>query len=423
MNLKQSNRWLVLFCLVFAGEMIFSLPFHVTRFFRPTFLEVFQFTNGELGDVFAIYGIAAMLAYFPGGAIADHFSARKLMALSLTATAVGGVFMAQIPGFWGMGLIYAYFGVTSILLFWAALIKATREWGGPMKQGSAFGILDGGRGLVAAAMASIAVWILSLLMPDNVDTLSALERTTALQAVIYFYAFVTLLAAVLIWFFLPNTHHDRVIRVPVWQGISQVIRKPVIWMQAIIIICAYSAYKSLDNYALYAQSAFGMNELEASAFATLGAYLRPVAAVATGFVVDRYVASRVIAVFFAVLILSYSLLSFLSMATFGAILLYANIVVSFVAVYGIRGVYFALIEETHIDKKLTGTAVGLISVIGFMPEIFFASVAGRLLDASPGIAGHQNIFLMLAGFSVVGIVATVLLVFFKRKSRVTEHGG
>ena len=69
MNHKQQNtsnfsRWLVIFSLVFAGEMIFSLPFHVARFFRPTMLDVFQLTNTELGDSIAVYGIMAMLAYY-----------------------------------------------------------------------------------------------------------------------------------------------------------------------------------------------------------------------------------------------------------------------------------------------------------------------------------------------------------------------
>ena len=67
-NSSPFSRWLTIFSLVFAGEMIFSLPFHVARFFRPTMLDVFQFTNTELGDSIAVYGIMAMLAYFPGGA-------------------------------------------------------------------------------------------------------------------------------------------------------------------------------------------------------------------------------------------------------------------------------------------------------------------------------------------------------------------
>ena len=137
--------------------MVFSLPFHLARFFRPTVLDVFNLSNTALGDIFAVYGVTAMLSYFPGGAIADHFSARNLLALSLWTTALGGLYMALFPGQFGLSILFAYWGVTSILLFWAALIRATREWGGTFAQGRAFGFLDGGRGLVAAAAASFAV--------------------------------------------------------------------------------------------------------------------------------------------------------------------------------------------------------------------------------------------------------------------------
>ena len=413
MFLKPGNRWLTLFCLVFAGEIIFSLPFHITRFFRYTFLEVFGFSNAELGDIFAVYGILALLAYFPGGAIADHFSARKLMALSLLATGIGGLFMAQIPGFWSMAVLFGYWGLTSILLFWAALIKTTREWGGEFKQGSAFGILDGGRGLIAAMTASVAVWILAMWLPADLEALTPAERVYALQSVIYFYSFMTLSAAVLVWLIIPHGDRSTVARVPVWAGISSVMNNPVVWLQAVIIICAYTAYKALDNYGLYAQVAFDMNELEAAEFVKNGAYLRPVAAIITGFIVDRFVASRVIAIFFAVLAVSYALLGFTPASGFAVQYFYANIIVTFVTVFGIRGVYFALIEETRIRRNVTGTAVGLISVIGFTPEVFFASIAGRLLDAAPGIAGHQHVFLMLAGFALTGIVASVLLAYIK----------
>ena len=412
--MKPGNRWLILFCLVFAGEIIFSLPFHITRFFRYTFLEVFGFSNAELGDIFAVYGVLAMLAYFPGGAIADHFSARKLMSLSLLATAIGGLLMAQIPGFWAMAILFGYWGLTSILLFWAALIKATREWGGETKQGTAFGILDGGRGLIAAVTATIAVWLLAMLLPTDLEALAPAEREYALQSVIYFYSLMTLSAAILVWFIIPHSDTTAVARVPVWQGLAEVIRKPVVWLQAIIIICAYSAYKALDNYGLYAQIAFDLNELEAAEFVTNGAYLRPIAAIIAGLIVDRFVASRVIAVLFIVLAASYAVLGFAPISGFVVHYLYANIIVTFVTVFGIRGVYFALIEETKINRKVTGTAVGLISVIGFTPEVYFASIAGRLLDAAPGIAGHQHVFLMLAGFSVIGIMATMLLARIKK---------
>ena len=80
---RAVHRLLFMIGLVVAGEAVFALPFHVARFFRPTVLEVFALTNTELGAAQGIYGILAMLAYFPGGPLADRFPARKLLAFSL----------------------------------------------------------------------------------------------------------------------------------------------------------------------------------------------------------------------------------------------------------------------------------------------------------------------------------------------------
>jgi hypothetical protein len=54
---------------------------------------------------------------------------------------------------------------------------------------------------------------------------------------------------------------------------------------------------------------------------------------------------------------------------------------------------------------LTGTAVGLISLIGYTPDIFAGPAMGYLLDSSPGAEGHQHVFWMLAIFSFVGGIA------------------
>ena len=156
-QLNPTKRLVFMTALVVAGEAIFGLPFVIPRVFRPTVLDVFDITNLQLGTAFSLYGIVAMLSYFPGGPIADRFSARRLMAAALAVTALGGVYYSSIPSLSGLKVVFAFWGLTTILLFWAALIRATREWGGDDGQGKAFGILDGGRGLFAAVLASATV--------------------------------------------------------------------------------------------------------------------------------------------------------------------------------------------------------------------------------------------------------------------------
>lgn len=64
MERSKWDRALIIVSLIFAGEAIFALPYHVTRFFRPTFLEVFELSATGLSVVQSAYGFLAMAAYF-----------------------------------------------------------------------------------------------------------------------------------------------------------------------------------------------------------------------------------------------------------------------------------------------------------------------------------------------------------------------
>lgn len=408
------NRYLVIGCLVLAGESIFSLPFHVARYFRATTLAVFEFSNAQLGDAFAVYGITAMVAYFAGGPIADRYSARKLMTASLVATALGGVYMASIPGATGMPLLFGYWGVTTILFFWAAMIRATREWGGVSSQGRAFGILDGGRGLIAAGFASLAVVVFGLFVPAHADPelVTAAERLVALRSVIYFYCALTLCAGILCWILIPDPAPGELVQGTPLRGIPDTLRTGSIWIQALIVVCAYCGYKGLDNYSLYAVQVLGMSEYEAARFTATAAYLRPVGGIAAGLVADRFSARSIIAVLFVTLTITYAMLGQSAVVT----VIYANLLISYFGVYALRGIYFALLEETRVPNYRTGTAVGVISVVGYTPDVFYAPIAGRLLDHSPGITGHQHVFWLLTGIAIAGAIAAFVLLALTRGS-------
>ena len=412
------RRLLLILTLIIAGEMIFGLPFHTARYFRPTMLNVFGLSNTQLGDLFAVYGITAMLAYFPGGALADRFSARFLLSASLLATAAGGLYMSTIPGAAQMALLYAYWGLTTILLFWGALIRATRDWGGRNSQGVAFGILEGGRGLTAAVVASFAVAVFASLMPEAVELASDEARRAAFSRVILTYSAIAAAVAVMAWLLIPTpeqtTHSRPGLLAATSKSMLVVIQRPIVWAQAAIIVCAYCAFKGTDNYSLYAVDVLGMNEVEAARFTAWAAYIRLGAALAAGLIADRFGVARSLGVMFAILLLSYLPLTVLVPGPAGAILIYANLFIGFAAVFALRGIYFALLEENRTPLHLTGAAVGMVSVIGYTPDIFFAPIAGRILDANPGVDGHHNYFLFLAGIMLAGIVAVAWLIWLRR---------
>ena len=89
-NIYIKNKYYTyLIVLILAAESIYILPYVLARVFRPTFLDVFDLTNLELGTLFSTYGIVAFLSYLYGGILADRYSPRKLLSVSLILTSFG----------------------------------------------------------------------------------------------------------------------------------------------------------------------------------------------------------------------------------------------------------------------------------------------------------------------------------------------
>ena len=403
------RRALFMFSLVVAGEAVFALPFHVTRYFRPTVLAVFGFTNTQLGQAMAVYGVVAMLAYFPGGLIADRFTARSLVTISLLLTAMGGMYMATFPGVVGMAVLWGFWGVTSVFLLWAAMIRATRDWGGPERQGTAYGILDGGRGLFGALLAVVAAQAFAYFMPIDVAAASEAARAHAMRNIIWLYVAATFAAAALAWFGIPTirphaaTNNDA----RVWRHVGEVLRMPAIWFQSIVVVTAYVAYKATDDFGLFATQAYGMDEVQSAWISGLSAWIRPIAALAAGWIADKSSASRVTAGCFVLLIAGFSTMGMMTAIPGLTWMLVSQIAITCVAVYGLRGVYFALFGQAAIPLAATGTAVGIVSVIGYTPDIFAPLVLGVILDAHPGAVGHQLFFAVVAVVAAIGLLATL----------------
>jgi len=401
---------------VIAGEAIFLLPFVLSRIFRPTFLDVFGITNLQLGTAFSLYGIVAMVSYFAGGPLADRFSARNLIVSALLATSLGGILMATIPAIGVLTALYAFWGLTTIFLFWGALIKTTRELGS-IHQGRTFGLLDGGRGLFAAVISSLSVLVFAAMLPAQVETATFDERSVALGRIIQGFAGMNVFSALLVWLFVPptpkaDTIADGGISL---DGLKQVMVMKTVWCHAVIVLCAYVAYKSTDDFSLYARDAFGYNEVEAAQIGTISFWMRPLAAVCAGLLADRFNGPVMLVASFA-LVMAGSMVIATGMIIPGLPLLLVLVIATTSAgIYALHGLYFAIFGDAGVPALWTGSAVGVVSFIGFTPDIFMGPLMGYLIDNNPGAAGHQYVFGVVWGFALAGLVTTLL---FRRASTV-----
>lgn len=406
--MSRARRVLSIAALVIAGESVFLLPFVLARVFRPTLLEVFDLTNLELGTAYSVYGVVAMAAYFFGGPLADKFPARILLAVALVSTAAGGLVMVTVPSFTTLVMLYAYWGVTTIALFWAPLIRATRQWGGEDEQGRAFGFLDGGRGLLAASMGSIMVLLFAGLLPADSNAATLAEKTDALRRIILVLSGMTFAAAVLVMFAIPHRDpSETAAGEPLsLRGVARVAAMPTVWLQAAIILCAYVGFKAIDDFSLYANQVVGLDEVDAARAGVLSLWIRPFAAVGAGLLADRIGATTMTVSSFTLLALG-SLILASGLIGAGMVWVFLlTIVCTSMGIFALRALYFAIMREGKVPLAYTGAAVGLVSVIGYTPDVFMGPLMGYLLDQSPGAAGHQHVYWVVACFALLGLIAS-----------------
>jgi hypothetical protein len=343
--------------------------------------------------------------------------------------------MSAIPDFAGLCLLFGFWGVSTILAFWAPLIRATREWGGEDQQGRAFGILDGGRGLAAAVIAVAAAYAFGVMV--GAETLfDSAREVDSVRMLLCGYAGCCFVAAMGVWGFVPDPKPiaghvaaDRQAeRFRVLRQLWRVVCLPAVWLQAVVIIAAYSTFKMFDFYGLYAEDAYGLSRTESAKLIAYLSFLRVVGAFAAGWIADRILGvSRSIQLCFGLLIASYATFAMVAPGQHLVWLMIVNMILGCLAFFALRGIYFALLEESGTPRELTGTAVGVICFVGFTPEIFMPPLAGWLIraarDRGDVLVGYDRMYGILIGLSLLGWLAAAGLRWLKSSRPAASAAG
>jgi MFS transporter, GlpU family, inner membrane protein len=414
---KPSISYIIL--LILAGEAVFILPFVLPRVFRATVLDVFAINNTEIGYCFSIYGIVALGSYLVGGPLADKVAPRKLMGTALILTAAGGLVYANDPSFTTLTFLYGFWGFTTIFLFWAPLIKATRVWGGNTNQGKAFGFLDGGRGLVGALFGLLGVVVFSLFIPSETIEINTFQQKDAFRMVVYISSALVAGIGVLVFFFLKsNVPKKNFLKEKItFANIKSVLKLPAVWLLMVIILCAYVGYKVTDIFSLYASEILLYSEIDAAKTGTFLLFLRPIVGVTIGFLADRARPSLYLSLGFLLSIAGAVLFASGLLGPGTDALFFLTIIITAIGVYAARVLYFSVMQEGKIPLALTGTAVGIISFIGYTPDIFAGPMMGYFLDNFETVQGHQYVFWILAIFSIIGFLASVIFYIISNKKK------
>lgn len=408
---SKVKKYVALFALILAGSTIYELPYLSYNYY-DVILEAMNISNSQLGLLMSIFGFISMIGYFPGGYLADRLSARKLIAFSLVGTGALGLLLSTYPSYPVLVFIYVMYGVLSSLTFWAAMLKATRQLGDSSEQGRLFGMRESGTGIMPVLYGMVILFIF--------NTTGA--NYLALRWVIIGYAILAIIGGVFAWFGLndnkPTDNPEEKTGASI-KDLVKVVKMPKLWLLSIVVFSVCSIYASYSYLTPYLTEFFGLSASTAAFLGILRIYgMAIVGGLISGFIADK-IGSNIKVIFFT---------SVIPVICYAAYMIipnnpqYLGVFIAFMLATGLsmfmlRGIYFAAIDELKIPLSYSGTAMGFVSLVGFIPEAYIYSLIGNWMDKYPGIGGYQHIFVYMIVVTAIGLVAAGVLFRQIRKSK------
>lgn len=420
MNNKDFKRYFQFFLIVLAAGAIFPIIYLKTNY-QETLLQVFNMTLPQLNSIYSVLGLVWVAGYFPSGLLSDKFSAKWLLAISLFGTAAGGFWFAQIPSHANVTVIYGIWGVFSVFTFWSAHLKIVKLLTKKEEEGRFFGILDGGRGVVEALLASFALFIFTKAMGGGT---SLADKTSAMVSIIYMYSIVLVVVAVLITIFVQDdkkVKSEKSVEEASKEKVHisdfiEVFKNKYVFIMGGIIFMSYAVFWTVYYLGGFLQSNVGVSAINVASIMLVVLWMRPVGGIIGGFLADKIGKGKTLSgalIGAAIgLVLIAILPTSLGKGMFNTLVIFIGL-----CLYGIRGTYWSLLGDTKIDNKIVGAAIGLISFIGYLPDIILPIFNSALFKTFGDNGGYNAYFIASAIMAILGVTLVILFTTLNKKER------
>ena len=402
MNKKENSiqKWGTLLLLAAGAGIIFQLPY-IRETFYPQIQSAMNLTNAQMGMLSSGYATMATLSYFIGGAIADRFSPRIMLTVSFIGTGLLGLWFSTFPSYNTARLIFVLMGITSIITYWSACIKATRALGDAQEQGRLFGFQEGLRGVINA--------IVVFIMTGAYAYFAASSEVLGASAAIKICAGVDILIGILNFIFIKDSKADANEKPQsvkeITTGLFKCLAIPRVWILVGIIFTAYSVYGLIGYVNTYAVNYYGMSETMGSALGGTRYLLQGVGGILGGFLADKlHSRIKVVGGGAVLLAISFALYIVLPVNASLVMAIVINFVMGLIFIYAVRSQYFAIHDDAGIPMELSGRVSGIASMIGYMPDLFMYTLVGSWMDKY-GAGGFKMTwaYAMVAAVLCVGL--------------------
>ena len=415
MSQEKLRKYFQFFLVVLAAGSIYPL-IYLKGGYQETILQVFNMTNAQLNSMYTILGWVFVFGYIPSGILSDRFSAKKLLAMSLFFTGLGGLWFAQVPNYEFVMVIFAVWGFFSVFTFWSAHMKIVKLLATEKEQGTFFGVLDGGRGVVEALLASLALFIFSGILGSSIEVV---DKRAALIAVIYMYSFVLIITSVLIWFFVQDdkkilamdADKKEALKSPAFKfsELGNLFKNKKVYLLGFIIFMGYAVFWTYYYLSWFLEVYVGIDPVSVAGTMVVVLWMRPVGGFIGGYLGDKIGRTTV-----QMISLSGAAACLVAISVIPVMgnqgLFQPLIILLGIFLYAIRGTYWSLLGDLKLDALILGTAIGAVSFIGYLPDIILPQF-NTFLWATFGDMGGFNAYFISS--AILGIIGVVLVFIFR----------
>ncbi len=409
---KSKFPWIPLLAVAAAYGAIWN-PIYVQYILYDSMINTLGITNTQLGLISTIRTIFGLLCMIPGGWICDKFDTKKVLivcSLGLIPFTILEVLTVHI--YWMQVISFCGMAACTNLGFWPATLKAVRIIGGKEYQSTCFGVFEAAQGLIASLGNFIALAVFAWV---------ANEAGGYKCAMLAMAAYIVVCAVFVGFAFDENKNADDVSVAEERKKFSiretiTLLKMPETWLVSLVIFAAMGFYNNQTYTTPYFTGVLGIAVTSVGAIAIVRDYgSKVLAGPIGGWIGQRISATLLNSIALVVCGTLFFLVPRMNAGTTGAI---AIILIGAIVGNFAKATMWATVDEANIPLHLTGTAVGIISVLGnSVPNMLFPLVNGYILDsyADNLQAGYSLYFTLIFFVCLVGAAAGVALLIRRKK--------
>ncbi len=393
---SKFRKYMGLISLGYMGGTIYVLMY-IRYVFYDQMIQIMNINNTQLGLLNTVCAVVSFIVCIPGAYFADKLDAKKVIVFSIGGmTVITFIFAAFVESYTMALVIWVAQGLV-LACYWPCLIKYINNLGGEDEAGSSFGIYYMINGLSGAFGNAAPLWIST--------------HFGGFRSAIIGVGVITLIATILVWFFLDNEKKlaergvylkgDEPIQL---RHVKYVLKWPGTYIIFFAYFTTYTIYSNVSYFNPYLIDVIGVNPDASSVYSVIRSYGAMLIAPVGGIMADKVFksTSKWYIVAFAISAVMFAI-PFLFGPESNPTLVSIYSILPSLVIFALYSVTYSILRELHIPATVAGTAIGLGSLSGTLVDGMWPAVFGSFIDKF-GNTGYTYIFICLIVNCILGIL-------------------